>query len=69
MYSLENISDDISARMRIERYFYDSAPDIPFLRIYIVYSGDAYSLEYMEFLKSEYGSVLDGREDISLLEI
>lgn len=69
MYSFENISDDISARMRIERYFNDSAPGIPFLRIYIIYSGDAYSLEYIGFLKSEYGSVLDGREDISLLEI
>lgn len=69
MYSFENISDDISARMRIERYFNDGAPDIPFLRIYIVYSGDAYSLEYIGFLKSGYSSVLDGREDISLLEI
>lgn len=67
VYSFENISDDISARMRIERYFNDGAPDIPFLRIYIVYSGDAYSLEYIGFLKSEYSFVMDVREEISLL--
>lgn len=66
-YSFENISDDISARMRIERYLGDGAPDIPFLRIYVVYSGDAYSLEYVEGLKSGYSPVFDGREDISLL--
>lgn len=66
-YSFENISDDISARMRIERYLGDGAPDIPFLRIYVVYSGDVYSLEYVERLKSGYSSVFAGREDISLL--
>lgn len=66
-YSFENISDDISARMRIERYLGDGAPDIPFLRIYVVYLGDVYSLEYVEGLKSGYSSVFDGREDISLL--
>lgn len=69
IYSFENISDDISARMRIERYFNDGAPDIPFLRIYVVYSGDAYSLEYIGFLESKYGFVLDGREDISLMRL
>lgn len=66
-YSFENISDDISARMRIERYLGDGAPDIPFLRIYVVYSGDVYSLEYVESLKSGYSSVFAGREDILLL--
>lgn len=68
-YSFENISDDISARMRIERYLNDGAPDIPFLRIYIVYSGDAHSLEYAGFLESGYGFILDGREDISMLAL
>lgn len=68
-YSFENISDDISARMRIERYLGDGAPDIPFLRIYVVYSDDAYSLEYVEGLKSEYSFAFDGRENISLLEL
>lgn len=66
-YSFENISDDISARMRIERYLGDGAPDIPFLRIYVVHSDDPYSLEYVEGLKSEYNSVFEGRDDISLL--
>ncbi len=67
IYSFENISDDISARMRIERYLGEGAPDIPFLRIYVVYSDDAYSLEYVEGLKLGYSSVFNGREDISLL--
>ena len=53
--------------MRIERYLGEGAPDIPFLRIYVVYSDDAYSLEYVEGLKSGYSSVFNGREDIYLL--
>lgn len=53
-YSFENISNDISARMRIERYLNDGAPVIPFLQIFIVYSDDIYSLKYVDYLKENY---------------
>lgn len=53
-YSFEYISNDISARMRIERYLNDGAPAIPFLQIFIVYTDDIYSLNYINYLKKNY---------------
>lgn len=63
-YSFENISNDISARMRIERYLNDGAPDIPFLQIFVVYSDDIYSLKYVESLKTDYGIPADRQTNI-----
>lgn len=60
-YSFENISNDISARIRIERYLNDGAPLIPFLQIFVVYSDDIYSLKYIESLKANY-SILAHRQ-------
>lgn len=63
-YSFENITNDISARMRIERYLNDGAPDIPFLQVFVVYSDDIYSLKYVESLKTDYVLLANGQTNI-----
>lgn len=63
-YSFENISNDVTARMRIERYLDDGAPDIPFLQIFIVYSDDIYSLKYVESLKANYSILLHRQTNV-----
>lgn len=59
LFCFEHISDDYSARVRIENYLKLGAPTKKNMLLYICYDDDIFSLKYVEKLKGLYSDMLN----------